>query len=669
MKYSDQELVAIIQQQLFQANGSSTGNGLLQQNRMAAIDYYLTRLPAATGIPGRSMVISPDVRDSIQAVLAQMAPLYASEFPAEFVPERQGDEQAAAMETMAVCKVIANNNGYAQIMAATHDALLCKNGYIKVWIEEYSDVQTARFRGGDAQDNAALLAMAGDGAEMDDDDGEAVSIRITKERPRVRLESIAPERMYIDANLRSIKLTDANFIAEYKPTSKSDLILAGYNKELVMGLQISNGVSQGLDQNVRQMGQANNQWATASTPEMGMVDIYEVYMRIAMKGDVATLWRFIMADQGEILDKEEVTYMPYAGGVVMTLPHRADGISMYDLCKQSQDVGTAALRQWIDSNSVAVQNRLVVGPQVNTDDLMNAGPNQHIRLTRGDDVGMAVMPLPFTDIGGSCEQLLNYKDRMRTQASGASLDLQGAEPQMMTAQVGAMGADRIMSSQEQVAGLYTRNLSESLIRDTFLLVHRCLRHDFDESMTLKLGDQWVEVNPTDWLERTDCAVRVGLTPGERNRKVGALTAQLQVATQAMQSGLNGVLIDTNGLYQILMDLARAQELEGADQYWIDPKSQRSQQAQQQMAAQNEKQKQLEIQVTTLSDQVNQQKNQITAANDAAELRYKYWDSALRAEIEEAKIVGSATLELQRLEREGQARSQEMLGQPGEAQAA
>ena len=118
-----------------------------------------------------------------------------------------------------------------------------------------------------------------------------------------------------------------------------------------------------------------------------------------------------------------------------------------------------------------------------------------------------------------------------------------------------------------------------------------------------------------------------------------------------------------------MDLARAQELEGADQYWIDPKSQRSQQAAQQMSQQNEKQKQLEIQVTTLSDQVNQQKNQITAANDAAELRYKYWDSALRAEIEEAKIVGSATLELQRLEREGQARSQEMLGQPGEAQAA
>jgi len=240
---------------------------------------------------------------------------------------------------------------------------------------------------------------------------------------------------------------------------------------------------------------------------------------------------------------------------------------------------------------------------------------------------------------------------------------------MMTAQVGAMGADRIMSSQEQVAGLYTRNLSESLIRDAFLLVHTCLRYDFDEPLMLKRGDEWVSVTPTDWLERHDVQVRVGLTPGERNRKVGALTAQLSVATQAMQSGLNGILVDTNGLYQILMDLSRAQELEGADQYWIDPSSQRSQQAAQQMSQQAEKNKQLEVQVTTLQSHVDQQKNQIQAANDAAELKYKYWDSALKAEIEENKIIGSATLELQRLEREGQARSQESLGGAGESQAA
>jgi hypothetical protein len=142
-----------------------------------------------------------------------------------------------------------------------------------------------------------------------------------------------------------------------------------------------------------------------------------------------------------------------------------------------------------------------------------------------------------------------------------------------------------------------------------------------------------------------------MTAGERNRQVGALTLQLQTAMGALQAGLGGQLIDANGLYQILMDLAKAQDLQGANEYWIDPKSQRAQQAALQQAQQAEQMKQLEIQVTTLKDQVAAQKNQADAQLAAAELQFKYAELAMKAEIEESKIVGAATLQLQQMERD------------------
>jgi hypothetical protein len=648
MKYNDEDLVAILQQSISQANGGTTGNTTLQQNRQAAVDYYLSRAPVPTGIAGRSGVISTDVRDSIQSVLASMVPAFATNYPCAFMPERPGDEQQAEVETKAVLKVMEENGCYTALYSALHDALLCKNGYIKCFVEEYEYSTTGRFRGGDQQDNAALLEMAGEGAEIEDQDEGSVVLRTYQERKRLRIVSVAPERLFIDANLRSPRLQDASFVAEWKPITRSDLIEADYPKAKINELPAF-GYS-GLDNNqqMRQMAQQSGPWS-AATPDQDLIAVWECHIKIAMTGDESELWRIIMAEPGVILHKERVEYLPYASGAIMMMPHRHDGISLFDLTKESQDVGTAALRQWIDNNQSAVLNRLVLSPQVNADDVANGGPNMHIRMTRGDDVSMAVMPLPFTDIGGSCEQLLAYKDRMRSQRAGASLDLQAAESQLMSSQVGAMGADRIMSNQEQVAGLFTRNISETLIRDTFLLVHQCLRLEYDQAIMLKVGEQWADVNPGDWLERTQVKVITGMTPGERNRKVGALTAQLQIATQALQSGLSGILVDPAGLYRILMDLSKAMDLEDHEQYWIDPSSQRAQQAAQQQGQQQQQMQQMQMQVTTLKDQVAQQKNQIDAANNAAELQFKYAELAMKAEIEEAKLVGSATLQLQQME--------------------
>ena len=114
-------------------------------------------------------------------------------------------------------------------------------------------------------------------------------------------------------------------------------------------------------------------------------------------------------------------------------------------------------------------------------------------------------------------------------------------------------------------------------------------------------DAGQQVDPRQWGPRTMVAVRSGMSSGERNRKVGALSAHLQIISQSMQAGMQ--LSDTRRLYALLMDLGRAQELEGVDQYYLDPTSQEAQQVSQQAQQAAQQQQQLQLQLAQLGDQV------------------------------------------------------------------
>jgi len=109
--------------------------------------------------------------------------------------------------------------------------------------------------------------------------------------------------------------------------------------------------------------------------------------------------------------------------------------------------------------------------------------------------------------------------------------------------------------------------------------------------------------------------------------------------------MDEVLVDLKGFYRAMMDRDRLSDLSHPEQYYVDPESEQAQKA---------------LQLKTQAAQVAQQKREalMTQAVGLEQLgkalekyvadqrtQFDYWNAILHSEIEEAKIVGSATTEL------------------------
>ena len=634
MKYPDKQLVTFCWQELGNAEGSSWDSSNLVQNRTEAIDYYLGRLPKGPDVAGRSMVISPDVRNAIHNLLAEMVNLWSGEYPADFLPEGPDDVQQAEAETYAVRSVMDKCDLDLTLNTAAHDSCLLKNGIVKAWVQDEETNETRTLEGASAEEIAAFVAQAGPDAVVATK-GDDATVTIPFRSRQVCIQSVDPTNFFVSHAVRSHDLEDARFVAERKFLTRSELVDMGYSKSKVKDLQAfswdtkEDSFSRRLDYTTAD--------EEASTRDQDTIELYECYLNISMDGtlDDADRWRIVISDE-TLLEKERVGYVPYASGVIIPFPHRWHGLSIFDVAKESQDIGTAGWRQWLDNNATAIQNRVVVGKGVNVEDLEAAGPNRHIRVTRGDDVRQQAMALPYADVGSSIQAMLGYKDKLRGEAIGASIDLHGDEQQLLSSQVGSLGADRIMSSQEAMSAFFLRNFSTTLIKNLFLLIHRVLRIDYAQPVMVRAGDQWGQVDPRTWRPRSQVAVRSGMSTGERNRKVGSLSTHMQIQTQAMQAGM--LITDQQRLYRLAIDLGEAQELEGVRDYYLDPSSEEAQQAAQQQQQQQQQQMQMQMQMETLGDQVKMAIAKLQDETDRMKI-------AADLEMKEAEIVGKGTTDL------------------------
>ncbi|MCP4511920.1 MAG: hypothetical protein GY826_36580, partial [Fuerstiella sp.] len=144
----------------------------------------------------------------------------------------------------------------------------------------------------------------------------------------------------------------------------------------------------------------------------------------------------------------------------------------------------------------------------------------------------------------------------------------------------------------------------------------------------------------------------GMSPGERSRRVTALGEVINAQMMLSDKGMDKVLVDIDGFNRALLDWARLSEVQNPEQYFVDPESDRSQAAlqnkQQQAADQDMQKKNLMQQAFGLE----QLRTAFEKYRTDAELQFKYFDSVLKSEVEEAKIVGSATASLAAKQREG-----------------
>ena len=660
--YSDDDLAEILDARINEAG--QFGDDFLEENRRLAWDYYFgnTRrrenLSPETDREGYTRFInqtqnSQDVADAVEAIMSQLMPAFGSDVPAEFEPIGPNDEEQAGAESLAVANVLmSDNQGWLILAEAVKDALLLRNGTIKATIEVEERNQRKQFKDISDQELLMILATAQQqGVEArvtSRKDGNAnVSFKTVKRTPTVK--AVQQAHMVLDPNHDNIDISDIGFVAERTFSTRSELIKDGLDKATINDLPTFTQDTD-IDSTAKNI-EGLDDIATSTTKDQDLIEWYDCYLRIDMDGDgISELMRFKWSNR-ELLSQEPAVLIPYASGTGFLVPHRYSGLSVFDKIKSIADIKSAVLAVYL--SNLVTNNTARTGVNENTvniDDLLAGRPNGIIRNDGPPSDDM--MAFPVNDTGQSSQSLLNYMDTVRDQRIGASVSLMAPQDQLAKAGITAQSADRQMAGAEQMAAMIAATLAETLIRQTFTLIHETLRIGFPEQIMLNRGGQWVPTNPQEWPERKRVNVSIGLSPQERSRKANALQTVVTQQMTLMQSGGNNIIVNLNGVHRAMLDWMKAVDLDNGEKYFVDPESQESQQAQKQQSETAEQDKQFQAQILTSEAQAANANSERDAENDKQTLAFKYFDAILSAEIEEAKIVGAATTELEKIQAAG-----------------
>ena len=651
---SEDKILSILNSELARCQGVDSDE--ISKNRTAALNAYFNK-PLGNEIKGRSAIQSSDVADMVEGITASINPILTRDTLIKFRAVSEEDQKQADLESEFVNYMAQlASNEFLEVTSAVKDALLMRNGWIKVYIDSEEQTETVTKKGQlefqiqqqiDESDKEVTWTVTD--IESDEEAEQpglyVVSYRKDTHIRELVLEAIAPEDMLFSTGHASPSLKGLRALFEIKDLTRSELREMGYSAAKVDLLP-----ARDVDANSAQTARKDNQ----KSDDGGSVDrsqeqirTYVAHALIDVAEDgIAKLWHCHFAES-ELLMHEEVEWMPYSTGSPVLMPHRLYGLSIYDKLSNLQLTKTAFLRMWIDNGNAVNAARLVFNPkETEQDDVADGTPGSGIRSKNPTNVTQ----VQTSDNGASISAALNYLDKVRSERTGASLDLASADMQLAGHNIGQMGAERQISLREQLASQMTAQLANTLIKDTFMLVHRTIKAFMPGTITAELAGKWQETNPSEWLDRKHVKVATGLSQGERAQMNAALMQMIQVQLQLMQSA-KGQLVDFTQLYNALMDWARVNNVDAPQQYWIDPESDEGiagaeaaseamEAAKQEALEVNNSQRQQELMVFYMQQFLDKYKAD-------QKTKYDYDNSALEAEIEEAKIVGTATLDLER----------------------
>ena len=131
-RLTEDELLAHVEKE--EANCIVHYTGVLSEQRRKAMAYYYGQ-PYGNEIEGRSQVVTTEVKDAVEGILPPLMAIFtAGDEIVRFEPQNPDDEQAAQQATDYVNYVFSRlNNGFLALYCMFKDALLQKNGYVKVY--------------------------------------------------------------------------------------------------------------------------------------------------------------------------------------------------------------------------------------------------------------------------------------------------------------------------------------------------------------------------------------------------------------------------------------------------------------------------------------------------------------------------------------------------------
>src|SRR5512139_3512714 len=425
---------------------AATQASKLSKERDDALMYYMgdmtNDLPSDTG---RSQAVSTDVADTIEGLMPGLMEVFSgSEEVVEFNPVGPEDVEAARQETDYINHVFMNqNNGFLVLYSFIKDALLSKNGVVKVWWEEREEEETETYYDL-TDDQFAIIASdeeveivehtahAGDGAETVHD----VKVSEKQTIGEAKVLGVPPEEFGIERTARSIQT--ANYCFHKVIKSQAELIEQGFDEEQIKTLPTYASVSNPEEINRDSVDESQNS-GDEINEQARPIEITEHYIRMDYKGEgKVCLYRVTTGGEGdEILTRDgeddiiEFDVMPFAAMTPVIVTHRFFGRSIADIVKEIQKIKTALLRALLDNaylaNNPRVEVAEVFASESTLDDLLVSRPGGIVRTKQPGGINWQQIPT----IGNHIYPLLEYMDTQREMRTGVTRQGQGIGPEAL----------------------------------------------------------------------------------------------------------------------------------------------------------------------------------------------------------------------------------------------
>jgi hypothetical protein len=637
-KLTDMQIQVIVTNELSNANVTASSPTFLRD----PLAYYLG-LPNGAEVVGRSQITSTDVADAIEWIIPQVMKSFTQNNEIViFDPVNEQDTKQAELESEYVYDILMKkNNGFILIHQFVKDALMQRNGVLKVYYEDNEDITYEEYTGLNEVQLQMLLAdkevelMKMTQNEFIDNNGQLqteydVKISITKKSGKICIDPVPPEQFRVSSQHNSIDLSNARFSAHIVTKSVSDLREEGFDEKIIEKLPATDLIRSAY----RFYMQNEPTLIPVTFPDdvsSKLVEIGECFLRCDRNGDgFAELLKVTTAGVQpvtDILEIMEVEDNPWISTTAILMSHKYQGISIYDRLKQVQDNKTALIRNIMDN--IYLQNNQimkVVEGQVNIDDLLTSRPGAKYRMKRLDALEVLVTP----PVGQAGFEMMTYLDRVRAGRVGVSPE-GNASPEHIGDRVGSEGVDRMMNAQEELVGLIIRVICETGIKPLMCKIRDLAMKHFDVAEDFNFRGEWVKVNPSSWIPRVKSSVRVGTGSGDTRAKQAAL--QNIMAMQEKIMGMPGqALCNPSKIYATLDDACKFAGLNGASKYFVNPDSPEGQQATQQAGQKSQEEQQKQEQMSI--EQMRQQAELAKSATTTAEAEQK--NVTLKAMVDFAK---------------------------------
>jgi hypothetical protein len=252
------------------------------------------------------------------------------------------------------------------------------------------------------------------------------------------------------------------------------------------------------------------------------------------------------------------------------MPHRFYGRSISELVEDIQLMKSTVMRQLLDNMYLTNNNRVaIMDGMVNMDDLLTTRPGGVVRTKQPPN--QVMQPLQSQPISNQAFPMLSYLDTVREARTGITKSAQGLDADTLNSKT-ATGVNTLMTQTQMRSELIARIFAETGVKDLFKKIFELMIKYQDKEKIVMLNNQYVPVRPTEWRDKFNINIVVGLGTGSKEQQILILNNILERQLQAfqLQGGKEMPMVTLKNMYNTLSKIIENAGLKNVESYFVNP---------------------------------------------------------------------------------------------------